>query len=169
VAVLDTGLNLNTYDSIHCVIAGTDKVNGDNAPADGDGHGTHVTGTIAQNTNNDTGVAGLAHGACIMPVKVLDDSGSGSFADIAEGIAYVIKDDGNRKNVSYPAIYPTTIDVGATDYRNSVTHYSNKGTGLDMVTPGGDNGRDNDDYADRAEMVSITTVMALSMVDIWPS
>lgn len=70
----------------------------------------------------------------------------------AAGITVVVAsgNDGNRKNVSYPAIYPTTIAVGATDFRNSVTRYSNKGTGLDMVAPGGDNGRDdnNDGYAD---------------------
>ena len=193
VAVLDTGLNLNTDDGIFCVVAGTDKVNSDNDPADGDGHGTHVAGTIAQVTNNGEGVAGLANQACIMPVKVLDDNGSGSFADIADGIYYAIDNnakvinlslginarfavtndpvmdpaldaaaaagitvvvasgnDGHRKNVSYPAIYPTTIAVGATDFRNSVTRYSNKGKGLDMVAPGGDNGRDdnNDGYAD---------------------
>ncbi len=65
-------------------------MNGDNDPMDGDGHGTHVSGTIAQTTNNNKGVAGLAHGACIMPVKVLDDNGSGSFADIADGIYYAV-------------------------------------------------------------------------------
>lgn len=193
VAVLDTGLNLNIDDGIYCVVAGIDKVNGDNDPADGDGHGTHVAGTITQATNNSIGVAGLANHACIMPVKVLSDTGSGSFADIADGIYYAINNnakvinmslginarygvtndsildpaldaaftagitvvvasgnDGHRKNVSYPAIYPTTIAVGATDFRNSVTRYSNKGKGLDLVAPGGDNARDdnNDGYAD---------------------
>lgn len=49
---------------------------------DNDGHGTHVAGTIGQRTNNGRGAAGLAHGACIMPVKVLADDGSGTFADI---------------------------------------------------------------------------------------
>ncbi len=58
--------------------------------------------------------------------------------------------DGHRKNVSYPAIYPTAIAVGATDFRNVLTRYSNKGDGLDMVAPGGDTGRDDngDGYAD---------------------
>ena len=205
VAVLDTGLNLNTDDGIYCVVAGTDKVNGDNDPADGDGHGTHVAGTIAQATNNSKGVAGLANQACIMPVKVLSDSGSGSFADIADGIYYAIDNnakvinmslginarfgitndsimdpaldaafaagitvvvasgnDGHRKNVSYPAIYPTTIAVGATDFRNSVTRYSNKGKGLDMVAPGGDNGRDDNNDGDPDGVLQETVISGSS-------
>ena len=197
VAVLDTGLLIAPAggDGIGNVVLvpGADVVNGDGDPADGDGHGTHVSGTIAQSSNNGIGVAGLAFDAAIMPIKVLDDTGSGSFADIADGIylavdqgASVINmslginarsgitndpvmdpaldyafsngvtvvcasgNDGHRKNVSYPAIYPTTIAVGATDYRNTVTRYSNKGTGLDLVAPGGDTGRDDngDGYAD---------------------
>ncbi len=43
----------------------------DNTPVDLDGHGTHVTGTIAQRTGNDLGVAGMAFNVAIMPVKVL--------------------------------------------------------------------------------------------------
>lgn len=193
VAVLDTGLRLNGVDGIGCVVSGTDIVNSDSDPADGDGHGTHVSGTIAQATENNTGVAGLAHGACIMPVKVLDDNGSGSFADIAEGVYYAVDNgakvinmslgtsarfnlrndpvmdpaldyaysngvtvvcasgnDGFKKNVSYPAIYPTTIAVGAVDLQSKVPRYSNKGAGLDLVAPGGDASadRNNDGFAD---------------------
>jgi serine protease len=174
------------------VVSGTDVVNGDGDPDDRDGHGTHVSGTIVQATNNGTGVAGLAYGACIMPVKVLDDNGSGSFADIADGIFWAVNNgadvinmslgtnarfnvrndpimdpaldyayaagvtvvcasgnDGSRKNVSYPAIYPTTIAVGAVGYSLDVTRYSNKGYGLDLVAPGGDITQDlnGDGYA----------------------
>ena len=68
VAVLDTGLSSGGTDGIGCVVTGTNTIDGSNNVADGDGHGTHVSGTIAQKTNNATGVAGLAHGACIMPV-----------------------------------------------------------------------------------------------------
>jgi serine protease len=175
------------------VTSGYDIVNEDHYPVDGDGHGTHVSGTIRQNTNNGIGVAGLASGSCIMPVKVLNDSGSGSFADIADGIYYAVDNgakvinmslgsnsrfritsdpimdpaldyayengvtvvcasgnEGNRKNVAYPAIYPTTIAVGATDYANNVTAYSNKGIGLSLVAPGGDINADlnGDGYGD---------------------
>lgn len=193
IAVLDTGLASGASDSIGCVSPGADIVNNDGDPEDGDGHGTHVSGTIGQTTNNGTGVAGLAYGSCIMPVKVLSDTGSGTSADIAEGIYLAVNsgakvinmslgfnarfgirndalldpaleyanangvtvvcasgNDGHRKNVSYPAIYPTTIAVGATDLRNNVTRYSNKGEGLDLVAPGGNTGRDDnrDGYVD---------------------
>lgn len=179
VAVLDTGLAVvGREDGIHCVVSGTDIVNGDNDPFDGNGHGTHVSGTIAQKTGNGIGVAGLAYNACIMPVKVLGDNGLGTSADIAEGISYAVDNgakvinlslgfsgqtndatidtaldnaylsnvtvvcasgnDGSHQQVSYPAIYPTTIAVGATDFNNDVAGYSNRGEGLDIVAPGGD-------------------------------
>ena len=188
VAVLDTGLASGGPDGINAVCPGArDIVNQDDSPVDGDGHGTHVSGTIAQATNNGIGVAGLAYNACILPVKVLDNNGSGSFADIAEGIYHAVNqgagvinmslgisarygitndpvmdpalqyasdnnvvvvaasgNDGHRKNVSYPAIYPTVIAVGATDARDQVARYSNRGTGLDVVAPGGDTSRDDD-------------------------
>ncbi len=185
VAVLDTGLTTGGPDGINCVLSPIDIVNGDAVPEDGDGHGTHVAGTIGQATNNGIGVAGLAYDACIMPVKVLNDNGSGTFADISDGVYWAVDNgasvinmslgtiarfgvrsnffmdaaldyayangvtvvcasgnDSSRSNVSYPAIYPTTIAVGATDYINSVLRYSNKGEGLDIVAPGGDITRD---------------------------
>lgn len=193
VAVLDTGLSIGGPDGISCVDSPYNVIAPLLNPDDGDGHGTHVAGTIAQATNNTTGVAGLAPNACIMPVKVLDDDGSGSFADITDGIYWAVNNgaqvinmslgtnarynirsdavmdaaleyafnqgvtvvcasgnDGARKNVSYPAIYPTTIAVGATDYSDRVTRYSNKGDGLDLVAPGGDMTKDenNDGYGD---------------------
>ena len=76
-------------------VAGYDFVNDDAHPNDDEGHGTHVTGTIAQSTNNSIGVAGVAFNTSIMPVKVLDSSGSGTYADIADGI-YFAADNGAK-------------------------------------------------------------------------
>lgn len=69
-------------------VPGYDFVNDDSHPNDDEGHGTHVAGTIAQSTNNELGVAGVAFNTSIMPVKVLDSSGSGTYADIADGIYF---------------------------------------------------------------------------------
>ncbi|UCH77398.1 MAG: S8 family serine peptidase [Candidatus Coatesbacteria bacterium] len=69
-------------------VPGYDFVNGDAHPNDQNGHGTHVAGTVAQTTNNAANVAGLAHNCSIMPVQVLDYSGSGDTADVADGIDF---------------------------------------------------------------------------------
>ncbi len=85
VAVADTGVQLDHPDLE--VGAGWDFVGDDNVPADGNGHGTHVSGTIAA-LESPTGVVGVAPRAQIMPLRVLDDSGSGSSADVASALAY---------------------------------------------------------------------------------
>jgi serine protease len=72
-------------------LPGYDFVNGDEHPNDDEYHGTHVASTIAEATNNATGMAGLAYGCAIMPVKVLDERGDGTFFDVAEGIDYAVE------------------------------------------------------------------------------
>jgi serine protease len=69
-------------------------------PSDGNSHGTHVAGTIAQSTNNGYGVAGVAYNAKIMPIKVLSDRGFGSVADIVEGIRFAADNGAHVINLS---------------------------------------------------------------------
>jgi subtilisin family serine protease len=58
--------------------------------ADRNGHGTHVAGIIAASLNN-VGVAGVAPKVRLVVVKVLSDSGSGYYSDVAEGIVEAVK------------------------------------------------------------------------------
>ena len=81
-------------------VPGYDFVNDDEHPNDDEGHGTHVTGTIAQSTNNGIGTAGVAYDCSIMPVKVLDSTGYGSYADIADGIRFAADHGANVINMS---------------------------------------------------------------------
>jgi serine protease len=55
---------------------------------DDNGHGTHVTGTIAEETDNSTGAASIAPGITIMPIKALDSDGEGYTSDISDAIKY---------------------------------------------------------------------------------
>jgi len=186
VAVLDTGIAYENFGAFKqapdlagtTFVQGYDFINNDSHANDDHGHGTHVTGTIAQNTNNGAGVAGLAFGCSIMPVKIVNGEGRGSHFDITRGIYFAanngakvinmslggegnsatLKDavryayakgativcaagneflDGNPK--SYPAAYDDyCIAVGATRYDETRAYYSNTGSYLDVVAPGGD-------------------------------
>lgn len=81
-------------------VAGYNFVDDNDDPSDGNAHGTHVAGTIAQSTNNAFGVAGLAPKAKIMPIKVLSDRGSGSLSDIVNGIRFAADNGAKVINMS---------------------------------------------------------------------
>ena len=82
------------------ILAGSDFVNSDDHPNDDDSHGTHVTGTVAQSTDNNLGVAGVAFNTKIMPVKVLDGNGSGLLDVIADAIAFATANGADVINMS---------------------------------------------------------------------
>lgn len=81
-------------------VAGYDFIHNDTHPNDQNGHGTHVSGTIAQTTNNNADVAGLAHNCSIMPVQVLDYSGSGPSDVVADGIDFARQNGADVINMS---------------------------------------------------------------------
>ena len=80
-------------------VYGWNFVSNNNDTLDKTGHGTHVAGTIA-GVRNSFGVTGIAYNSQIMPVKVLDDSGSGSESAIAKGIRYAADNGANVINLS---------------------------------------------------------------------
>ena len=91
VAVLDTGINTKHADFDGRIVAQL-NLTSDNGGAsgdatDGDGHGTNVAGIIAANADH----IGIAPGASLVPIKVLANNGSGSFADIARGLEWVLE------------------------------------------------------------------------------
>ncbi|MEV6243053.1 S8 family peptidase [Lentzea sp. NPDC051838] len=87
VAVIDTGVDLDHPD-LNVNTAGAKNCSTGRSADDGNGHGTHVAGTIGA-LDNGSGVVGVAPGARIWPVRVLNNQGSGSFSAIICGIDYV--------------------------------------------------------------------------------
>jgi serine protease len=80
---------------------GRDFVDGDKLPLDLYGHGTHVAGTIGEQVNNGIGVTGLAYGATMIPVRVLDKRGNGTAASIARGIRFAASHGAQVINLSF--------------------------------------------------------------------
>lgn len=87
VAVIDTGVDLDHPD-LNVFTAGAKNCSTGRSADDGNGHGSHVAGTIGA-IDNGTGVVGMAPGARIWPVRVLDNRGSGSWSAVICGIDYV--------------------------------------------------------------------------------
>jgi serine protease len=101
VAVIDTGIDFSTPDMANTKRrTGYDFANDDTDATDDHGHGTHVAGTIAQSTNNGTGVTGVAFDAQLLPVKALGSDGNGSYANIIKGITFAVKQGAKVINMS---------------------------------------------------------------------
>lgn len=89
VAVVDTGVDGTHPDLTGRLLPGTDLIDTtSDGRTDPNGHGTHVAGIIGAIANNGVGVAGLADGASILPVRVLSADGSGWTSDVANGIIW---------------------------------------------------------------------------------
>lgn len=88
IAIVDSGVNYNHVDLNDNCITGYDFGSNDSNPMDSNGHGTSCAGVAAGETNNSIGVAGVAGGCKIMPVKVMDSSGNMTFTSIANGVTY---------------------------------------------------------------------------------
>jgi len=111
---------------------GYDFINNDTHPNDNNGHGTHVSGTVAQTTNNAYGVAGLAFDCTLMPVKVLDYSGSGSASSLADGLYWATDHGAQVINMSlgWTPGYdpgPTVHDAIQYAYNNGVVLVASSG------------------------------------------
>lgn len=86
-AIVDTGVDYNHPDLKGRTLKGRDFINNDEDAWDDEGHGTHCAGSAAAGIN-DGGVVGVAPNVTILPVKVLDADGGGSYATVANGIIY---------------------------------------------------------------------------------
>lgn len=117
IAILDTGVDEDHPDLAGKVVARKNFTSADaNATDDENGHGTHVAGSAAANTNNDLGVAGTCPDCSLMNGRVLGKDGSGSWLAIASAIEWAA--DGNAQviNMSLGGTYDSATVRSAVDY-----------------------------------------------------
>jgi thermitase len=119
IAIVDTGIDLD-HEDFSCAgkltAARWNFVADNSNPDDDNGHGTHVAGIAAACGNNGKGIAGVAWGARLMPVKVLDSSGSGYYSDVAAGITYAVDHGARVVNLSLGGISSDNTLASAVQY-----------------------------------------------------
>jgi subtilisin family serine protease len=115
---------------------GVNLIDGKNSGVDDEGHGTHVSGIIAGRGNNNDGISGLCWSGSIIPVKFMDEDGSGAASDAADGIRYAVKEGARIINASFGASSKSSALSDAIDYAKS------KGTLI--IAAAGNDGRNND-------------------------
>jgi serine protease len=99
VAVIDSGIDPHHPDLAANFRGGRDFVEDDDIPNDENGHGTHVAGTIGA-VDNDFGVVGIAPNVELFSLRVLDEGGSGSTADVILAVDWAIAHDIDVLNLS---------------------------------------------------------------------
>ena len=158
IAVLDTGVAYTNRKSFRRspdltgarFVAGWDFVDDDAYPLDRNGHGTHVASTIAEQTDNGSGLTGLAYGARIMPVRVLDAAGDGDALKIARGVVYAV--DHGAKVINLSLNFDRAISAGQIPELLRAFRYA-AGRGVLVVTAAGNAHAEGLPYPARAEDV----------------
>lgn len=117
VAVIDTGVDFNHEDLKNNIITGKNFVETNKDPMDVCGHGTHVASTIAAE-DNGYGIVGVANKAKIMPIKGLDNNGSGNTNSIVSSIRFAADSGVDFITMSLGSPLPSRPIEDAINYAN---------------------------------------------------
>jgi subtilisin family serine protease len=156
VAVIDSGVDLSQpdLDGVHVVDAR--NVVWNNADVtDDDGHGTHVTGTIVAETDNGLGMAGIAPGSTLMPIKVADSDGFIALSDVLDAVDWAREHGADVINLSLGGtLTPEQVELA------QPTFTAARDAGILTVAASG-----NDGNAVRMYPASFKGVVSVSAVD----
>lgn len=153
--IIDTGIDLDHPDLNVDLNRSRNFCSTVNTPDDGHGHGTHVAGTIAA-IDNTIGVIGVAQGASVVAVRVLNSQGSGSYSDIIAGVDYVAANGsaGDVANMSLGGPASSALDLAVT---------SLAATGVRVVVAAGNSGIDASGTSPaRVNATNFYTISAIS-------
>jgi subtilisin family serine protease len=127
VAVIDTGVLASHEDLAGRLLPGHDFVQDDDTPQDENGHGTHVSGIVAADAGNGKGIEGVAPGAQVMPIRVLDKDGSGTTENVAKGIDYAVAHHADVINLSLGGDAVSSLVGGDDPFTKAVQNALDKG------------------------------------------
>ncbi|WP_160725196.1 S8 family peptidase [Bacillus sp. USDA818B3_A] len=116
IAVVDTGVDLDHPDLARRLTTGYNAIDDSNNADDDNGHGSHVAGIIAADTNNGVGMAGITWYNPIMPVKVMGADGTGGSFYVSEGIRWAVDHGADVINLSLGNYQTCDVLESAIDY-----------------------------------------------------
>ena len=163
--IIDSGIDASHEDLNVDVSRGFNAFNkgkDSDLSADGNGHGTHVAGTVAAK-DNEVGVIGVAAGATVIPVKVLDSRGSGSYSGVIAGIDHVAANgsNGDVANMSLGGGFSQAVNDAV---------IAAAGTGVNFALAAGNESTDAATKSPAsANGPNIYTISAMSQGDVWAS
>ncbi|AXU18175.1 peptidase S8 [Novosphingobium sp. THN1] len=161
--VIDSGIFLTHPDLNVDTALSRNFVSRETSPNDLNGHGTHVAGTIAAKLNG-TGVVGVAAGAKVVAVRVLDRRGSGAYSDVIAGVDYVasVGSAGDVANMSLGGPVSDALDT-------AVVNASNSSKVIFALAAGNETDDANNHSPARADGPYIYTVAAVNSSDTFAS
>ncbi len=118
IAICDTGVDGAHPDLAAKMVPGWNAYNNNSNSNDVAGHGTAVAGTAAASGNNAMGVASVAWGCKIMPIRVSDTSGNASFSNIASGLNWAASHGARVANISYIVTGSSTVTSAARNFQD---------------------------------------------------
>ena len=118
IAICDTGVDATHPDLAAKMVPGWNAFNNNSNSSDVAGHGTAVAGTAAASGNNATGVASVAWGCKIMPIRVSDTSGNATFSTIASGLNWAANHGARVANISYIVTGSSTVTSAARSFQD---------------------------------------------------
>ena len=158
--IIDTGIDMDHPDLTVDQTRGKNFISLTAKPDDDNGHGTHCAGIVAAR-NNSLGVIGVAAGATVVPIKVLDRRGSGAYSGIIAGVDYVATNGktGDAVNMSLggPAYQP--LD-------DAIIALANKGLKV-AIAAGNESQNANNVSPARVNGNNIYTISAMGTGDLW--
>jgi len=157
IAILDSGVDASHPDLADKIVAGWNAYNGNTDTRDVTGHGTAVAGTAAAATNNSAGVAAVAWNCKIMPVRVTDSTGYGSFAAIASGLTWAADHGARVANISFTASHSLSVQSAA-------QYFQSKG-GVVVISAGNTGTVDN--YADNPYALTVSATDPSDVLYSW--
>jgi subtilisin family serine protease len=163
--VIDTGIDLNHKDlNVDAGRSRTMFTSGKDAKSadDGNGHGTHVAGTIAA-IDNLIGVIGVAAGATVVAVKVLDSRGSGSYSGVIAGVDYVADNAsaGDVANMSLGGPTSNALDAAILDAASNGIKFA--------LAAGNDGAHASNSSPARVNHDNVVTISAIDISDNFAS